>query len=342
MFPVQKLLRGLILMGGTAALLTTTALAADIPCNAVVTADSAALRAEADDESEVKVSLEAGDALVLLSSEAENGRLPAAWERNDEVYTGYVSAEAVEAQPVAEVSVLTADAVLLEDTDRDSGTLTQLSQGTSVDILGYDRGWFYAEANGTEGFLPLSDVACTVTTTTKLNLRAESNTDSEILEVLPKGTELTPIGAEEDWFQVTYEDQTGYISSDYVTVPEEYIVDDPSTTDGEAVLAFAQQFLGNRYVWGGTSLTNGCDCSGYVMQVYAQFGVSLPHSSAAMRKYGEKVSYSDIQIGDVVCYSGHVGIYAGNGKIINALNKRAGICYTNVNYAPIVTIRRLL
>ena len=113
-------------------------------------------------------------------------------------------------------------------------------------------------------------------------------------------------------------------------------------SDGEAVVAYAEQFLGNRYVWGGTSLTNGCDCSGYVMQVYANFGVSLPHSSASIRSYGTKVSYDEMQPGDVVCYSGHVGIYAGDGQIINALNTRKGICYTSVNFAPIVSIRRLV
>jgi cell wall-associated NlpC family hydrolase len=112
--------------------------------------------------------------------------------------------------------------------------------------------------------------------------------------------------------------------------------------NGSAVVSFASQFVGNPYVWGGTSLTNGADCSGFVMSVYANFGVSLPHSSAAMRSVGVGVSASNMQPGDIVCYDGHVGIYAGNGQIVNALNAKKGITYTNVNYSPIVAVRRVL
>ena len=99
--------------------------------------------------------------------------------------------------------------------------------------------------------------------------------------------------------------------------------------------------MGNPYVWGGTSLTNGCDCSGFVMSVYAHFGVSLPHSSYSDASVGYAVSTSDMQPGDIVCYGGHVGIYAGNGLLLSALNKNAGITYINVNYAPIVAVRRI-
>ncbi|MCD7820690.1 MAG: C40 family peptidase [Clostridiales bacterium] len=99
--------------------------------------------------------------------------------------------------------------------------------------------------------------------------------------------------------------------------------------------------MGNPYVWGGTSLTNGCDCSGFVKSVFAHFGISLPHSSSAIRSYGKSVSYSDMQVGDVVCYSGHVGIYAGNGQLLSALGKKYGITYCSVNYKSIITIRRM-
>ncbi|MCD8190796.1 MAG: C40 family peptidase [Clostridiales bacterium] len=99
--------------------------------------------------------------------------------------------------------------------------------------------------------------------------------------------------------------------------------------------------MGNPYVWGGTSLTNGCDCSGFVKSVFAHFGISLPHSSSAIRSYGKAVSYSEMQVGDVVCYSGHVGIYAGNGKLLSALGKKYGITYCSVNYKSIITIRRM-
>ncbi len=110
---------------------------------------------------------------------------------------------------------------------------------------------------------------------------------------------------------------------------------------GSAVVAYACQFIGNPYVWGGTSLTDGADCSGFVMSVYAHFGYSLPHSSAALRSVGTGVSVSDMQPGDIVCYSGHVGIYAGGGQMVNAASAATGIKYTNVNYRPILAVRRI-
>ena len=111
---------------------------------------------------------------------------------------------------------------------------------------------------------------------------------------------------------------------------------------GNAVIAYAKQFLGNPYVYGGTSLTRGTDCSGFVRGVYAHFGYSLPRTSYSQRGVGEKVSYSEMQPGDIVCYSGHVAIYAGDGKIVHAANERKGITISDVNYARIITIRRVL
>ena len=110
---------------------------------------------------------------------------------------------------------------------------------------------------------------------------------------------------------------------------------------GQAVVEYAKQFLGNPYVYGGTSLTNGTDCSGFVRAIYAHFGISMPRSSYYMRNSGYEVSYSEMMPGDVVCYSGHVGIYAGNGKIVNAIDESRGIGMSNVNYTKIITIRRM-
>lgn len=111
---------------------------------------------------------------------------------------------------------------------------------------------------------------------------------------------------------------------------------------GNAVAEYALQFVGNPYVYGGTSLTNGADCSGFVMSVYANFGVSLPHSSASDRTQGYAVNgLENAQPGDLICYSGHVALYIGDGQIVHASNKRTGIIVSQANYRKILAIRRI-
>lgn len=110
---------------------------------------------------------------------------------------------------------------------------------------------------------------------------------------------------------------------------------------GQSVVDYAKQFLGNPYVFGGQSLTRGTDCSGFVRGVYRNFGVYLPRTSYSMRNVGYAVSYSEILPGDIVCYSGHVGIYAGNGQIVNAIDEAHGIGMSNARYSKIITIRRI-
>lgn len=111
---------------------------------------------------------------------------------------------------------------------------------------------------------------------------------------------------------------------------------------GQAVVNYALQFVGNPYVYGGTSLTNGTDCSGFVMSVYNNFGVSLPHSSAADRSVGATVGgLENAQPGDIICYSGHVGIYVGNGQIVHASTSRTGIIVSSATYRSILSIRRI-
>ncbi len=111
---------------------------------------------------------------------------------------------------------------------------------------------------------------------------------------------------------------------------------------GQQVANYACQFIGNPYVAGGTSLTNGADCSGFVFRVYKDFGYSLPRTSYAQRSAGTEVSYADAQPGDVICYAGHVGIYIGNGQIVHASTQKTGIKVTRATYREILSVRRIV
>ena len=121
-----------------------------------------------------------------------------------------------------------------------------------------------------------------------------------------------------------------------------YIPAGGGSASGNAVAQFALQFKGNPYVWGGTSLTNGADCSGFVMSVYKNFGVNLPHSSTAYRSVGSAVgSLAEAQPGDLICYSGHVGLYIGGNQIVHASTSKTGIIVSRADYRNILAIRRI-
>ena len=115
-----------------------------------------------------------------------------------------------------------------------------------------------------------------------------------------------------------------------------------TNVSGSDVVSYACQFVGNPYVWGGSSLTNGADCSGFVMSVFAHFGINLPHSSAALQGCGKSVSYANAQPGDLICYSGHVAIYMGGGRIVHAQSTAVGITTSSATYRTIVAVRRVL
>ena len=111
---------------------------------------------------------------------------------------------------------------------------------------------------------------------------------------------------------------------------------------GQAIVDYACQFIGNPYVWGGTSLTEGADCSGFVQSVFAHFGISLPRTTWDMENVGTPVSYDQAVAGDLILYDGHVGIYMGNGEIVNAINSQRGIGILPATYTNILTVRRLI
>ena len=115
-----------------------------------------------------------------------------------------------------------------------------------------------------------------------------------------------------------------------------------TSVSGSDVVSYACQFIGNPYVWGGESLTDGADCSGFIKSVYANFGISLPHSSVALQRAGSEVSYENAQPGDIICYAGHVAIYMGGGQIVHASSPSTGIKTGSATYRSIISVRRVL
>lgn len=201
---------------------------------------------------------------------------------------------------------------------------------------------------------------------TFLYIRSEPTKESEWVGKLYPGDAANIVGPLEAWTKVESGSVTGYVYSYYITVGEEAeqkaqeIVDEAEEfsyaesreeeqerleeagTQGQQIVDYACQFIGNPYVWGGTSLTNGADCSGFVQSVFAEFGVNLPRTSGEMRSVGTEVSYENALPGDIICYDGHVGIYMGDGQIVNAINSRRGIGVLSATYSTILTVRRLI
>ena len=176
----------------------------------------------------------------------------------------------------------------------------------------------------------------------------ESESDDGV-EYDENGDPVDNAGASDN---VEYDEYGNVIDSDNTVSPDDYESEQSSDSDsssssgsgsGSSVVDFATQFVGNPYVWGGTSLTGGADCSGFTQSVYANFGVSLPRTSYEQQNAGTEVSYADAQPGDLICYGGHVAIYMGNGRIVHASNSQDGIKISNdATYRTIVSVRRLV
>ena len=203
--------------------------------------------------------------------------------------------------------------------------------------------------------LYIQDVWETVWTTDAVNVRADADFYATRLDTLSEGTSITRTGiCENGWSRVDYNGTTAYIHSDYLTttepVKEEPVYDNSSSNSalGQQIVDFARQFLGNPYVYGGTSLTNGADCSGFVQSVYANFGYSLPRTCTTQSVCGRGVSVDELQPGDLIVYSyygeiEHIAIYSGNGNIIHASNWDTGIIETSMYYSgDIYCCRRIV
>lgn len=248
----------------------------------------------------------------------------------------------------------------------------KMSNNAACDILGYDGDWIKIKSGDVEGYchsdyLLVGELAklraeSVITkeaesTSGGLRVREHPNTDSEILTTMAEGERLEVVGDEVNgWIQVMVDDQVGYISAEYAEIKEELSTAMTMTElmygDGVSdvrvdLCQFAKKFIGNPYVWGGTSLTKGADCSGFVMSVFKQYGISLPHSSRAQAQMGTKISLGEAKPGDLVFYSGggrinHVAIYIGGGQVVHASNPRTGIRISSASYRTISTVRRII
>lgn len=210
--------------------------------------------------------------------------------------------------------------------------------------------------------------------TSFLYVRSEPTKESEYVGKLYPGAAMEITGQIGEWTPVNTGDVTGFVKTEYIIygdeaekTAEEMMANGEKFTYaesreqeearlqaeaeaeaermqglGQQVVSYACQFIGNPYVWGGTSLTNGADCSGFVQSVFANFGIYLPRTSYEQRSAGIDVSYEEALPGDIICYDGHVGIYIGDGQIVNAQSPSQGIGISPATYTTILSVRRVL
>ena len=189
-----------------------------------------------------------------------------------------------------------------------------------------------------------------------LRVRQEPNTESPVITLVAEGEELEVKEVLDGWVKIMLDDEEAYVSADYVDIGKklERAVTQTELKYGKGVsnvrvdmVNYAKQFLGNPYVWGGTSLTKGADCSGFVQSIMKKYGVSLPRTSAAQSTKGTKISLSEAKPGDLIFYAkngtvNHVAMYIGGGQVIHASNERTGIRISNATYRTPYVVKRFI
>nr|WP_288296524.1 C40 family peptidase [uncultured Anaerostipes sp.] len=177
-----------------------------------------------------------------------------------------------------------------------------------------------------------------------VKLRKSKSKKSKVIRKISKGESVQVHYTSGKWRKVTYKGKTGFVLKKYVYINTNAPrLSGSAEEKGQTVASFAQRFVGNPYVWGGTNLNSGADCSGFVGGVYRSFGYKLPRTSSDLRSAGRKVAYKDKQPGDLICYSGHVAMYIGNGKIVHASTRKTGIKISpKANYRKVLAVRRIV
>ncbi len=249
-----------------------------------------------------------------------------------------------------------------QEPDESGKMVGKLPKNAACEIVSSEDGWAYITSGKVEGYVKEEYLltgyeakkrgtelasAIAVATTDGLNIREFPTLDAEVVTQVAEGESLDIVEIQDDgWIKVYLDDEEVFVSADYVEVKSdlETAITMTELLYGQGVsdvrvdiCQYAKQFLGNPYVWGGTSLTNGADCSGFVLSVFAKYGVSLPHSSRAQANMGTSISASELQPGDLVFYAkggtiNHVALYIGAGQVIHASSPKTGIKISSYNY----------
>ena len=225
---------------------------------------------------------------------------------------------------------------------QDSEWVGKLYEADAAKVIGPVGEWTQIESGNVTGYVKTEYILTGESAEEKAKAIVAEKKPEVDVETLDEA-KAEELAAECFSYAESKEEEAARLAEEAAKAEEEAKAAEAETVgNGQAVVDYAMQFVGNPYVWGGTSLTNGADCSGFVQSVYANFGVSMPRTSSAMRSAGTEVSYSEAVPGDVICYEGHVGIYIGNGQIVNAIDEAHGIGVSSATYANIITVRRLL
>lgn len=302
-----------------------------------------------------------GSGTVLISDKtAEDYAL--AYERAKNANWGYTNLGIANVSDNLNIRAIAAE---------DGRLVGKLPKDAACEVIEMDDIWAHIRSGSVEGYVSrdylltgvlakfkAEELATTVATVTtdSLKVRAEANTDSEVITLVPRDEELEVSAVEGDWVRVFLDDDEVYVSAEYVEVSAELgtAVTMSELLYGQGIsdvrvdiCQYAKEFIGNPYVWGGTSLTKGADCSGFVMSIFKKYGVKLPRNSRAQANCGTVIKVSEAKPGDLIFYAkgktiNHVAIYIGNGQVVHASSPKTGIRISNVSYrSPFKAVRIL-